>query len=237
MNPTSDDIDALPRVAGHDSCEYPIPVDGRVLRILGPLDPTALLDCPRVEKRNETDGYMPYWATPWPSAVMLAEFALREPTPAGPILEIAAGLGVVGLAMSRAGRRVIITDYDEDALAFVRASAARNAIVPFNVMPLDWRRPPPEQYDMIVAADVLYETRNLKEVVRLIKACLAAGGLALVSDQNRSTAEGFPRVAQDAGLTCEAICVSCRAIPGLDSSEGRAVEGTVYRIAQDDPAA
>jgi predicted nicotinamide N-methyase len=45
------------------------------------------------------------------------------------VLEVGAGLGLAGLALAQAGFRVVITDYDEDALAFVRASAERNGLL------------------------------------------------------------------------------------------------------------
>ncbi|HUU85221.1 MAG TPA: methyltransferase domain-containing protein [Phycisphaerae bacterium] len=218
-------------VGRYETQEYVIPVAGRTLRLLGPKRPHSLRNDPAVEQRFLDDGYMPYWATPWPGALMLAEYVIRnvEPTPE-PVLEIGAGLGLVGLSLAMAGHRVIVTDYDQDALAFARANAALNGVDLDDVRLLDWREPPDERFARIVAGEVLYEKRDVGPIASLIASCLEPTGLALVSAQHRTAVEDFPGALADVGLSCEAIPVQCRAIPRPDAIDARILNGTVFRI-------
>ncbi len=181
------------------------------LRLLVPRAAGGLLDDPDVHRRFEEDEYMPYWAECWPAGERLARHLLDEApfapgaailAPGAAVLELGAGLGVVGLALAQAGRRVTITDYDADALAFVAASAALNGVTPAGIELLDWRHPPPRRFDHVVAADVLYERRSHEPILALLAACLADGATAYLSDPHRSIANGFPQLARARGFHC-----------------------------------
>ena len=54
------------------------------------------------------------------------------------ILEIGAGMGVVGLFMGACGYRVTITDFDEEVLELLRLNAAHNGLDTVSVRKLDW---------------------------------------------------------------------------------------------------
>jgi len=234
--------------------EYSIPVAGRTLRILGPKHPHALNDEPGYRQRFDADGYKPTWGQPWPAAVMLAEHVIGSLPLAGekgtgsgkkgtgtspqrlgasplfPALELGAGLGIAGLALTLAGYRVIITDCDEDALAFIRASAALNGLTPHDVRLLDWRRPPAEQFPLILGSDIIFEQRSHPVLAELLVKCLTPDGQAFFSDQNRTAADGFPRALEAAGLTWEVVPAGAKAIPAFDAIDGSVFNGRVFRV-------
>jgi len=211
--------------------EYSIGVAGRTLRLLGPELPHALHAAPRMRRRFEAEGYKPYWAEPWPTAVMLAEHVIRHVAPApAPVLELGAGLGIAGISLALAGHRVVVTDYDEDALAFVRASAALNNVELADVRLLDWRDPPAETFATIVASDVLYEKQNHEPIAVLIAACLNPGGGAFVSDLNRRAADDFPDALRTANLTCREYAARAKAIAAFDATDERMLNGRVFGI-------
>ena len=82
-------------------------------------------------------------------------------------LELGCGLGLVGLVAAGLGWRVVVSDYDEDALAFALENARRAGVV-VETRVVDWRRSYPElRVGRILGADVLYEARNLEPVARL----------------------------------------------------------------------
>jgi cyclopropane fatty-acyl-phospholipid synthase-like methyltransferase len=117
------------------------------------------------------------------------------------VLELGCGLGIASLVALRAGYTVIASDYEPDALAFVAESARQAGLPAPRTCPLDWRQTYPElRPDRIVAAEVLYEARNLRPIAEFVRAHLAPGGLALISDADRPTADEFPRVARQQGL-------------------------------------
>ncbi|MFQ5489202.1 MAG: methyltransferase [Phycisphaerae bacterium] len=220
-----------PIILGRDTQEYILQAATGPLSILGPGDPTALLDDPAVLQRNRRDDYMPYWATPWPAAVMLADYLLgmAVPPPA-PILELGAGLGIVGLALARAGLPVVVTDYDENALAYILANAKRNAVELQDVTRLDWRQPPTRHYPTLAAADVLYETRNHQPLARFIAATLETGGRAYICDPNRMAAQGFDDALGEQGLDFQTTPVTLKAEQALAKVHPRQLEGTVYKV-------
>ncbi len=224
-------------VGRYETQEYAIPVAGRTLRLLGPKRPHSVRDDPKVQERFKQDGYAPWWATPWPGAVMLAEHVIAcvEPGPE-PVLELGAGLGLAGIALARAGHRMAITDYDEDALEFVRASARLNEVTLHEVKLLDWRHPPAERYTMIVGGDCLYDKRSHDAIAKLIATRLKPGGQAFVADQKRDGAEAFHIALHKAALAYEKVEAKCKAIPRPDAIDGRVFRGTVYRIGHEKPA-
>jgi 2-polyprenyl-3-methyl-5-hydroxy-6-metoxy-1,4-benzoquinol methylase len=245
-------------LAQYETQEYRIPVAGRMLRVLGPKYPHALNDEPRYRQSSEADGYKPTWAQPWPAAVMLAEHVIASvsasaesrdglradhdssggkafphracpPSPQS-VLELGAGLGIAGLALAMAGFRVVITDYDEDALLFVRASAALNAVELHDVRRLDWRQPPAERFPLIIGSDIVFEKRHHAALAALLAACLEPDGRAFFSDQNRTAADAFPHVLAAVGFACDIVRAQAKAIPGFDSIDGRILNGRILCV-------
>lgn len=221
------------RIRGHPVRIYPINVAGRTLTLLGPADPDALLDDPRTEERfYAEDEHMPYWACPWAASVMLADFLAAgavRPTdaraPAPTALEIGCGLGLAGLAAAMLGWRVTLSDYEDDALEFARASAALNELNNVDFRRLDWRAAHSlGAFDLILAADVLFERRWVEPVAAFVAANIGAG-TALVSDPNRRTADGF-----EAALRAYGFHVAVHATRA-DDPDGTIVDGRIYRIA------
>ena len=195
---------------------------GREVRLVAPGDPDRLLDDPDVLAWNRRDDYMPYWAYLWPGAVMLAEAVAREPMACGdPALEIGCGLGLAGLVGLARGLRVHFTDYDEAALEFVARSVRENGFDPaaFSTARLDWRDPPDDRFPLILAADVLYERRLVPMVADVLARMLEPGGLALIADPNRASAEGLPEALSRRGLTLVSIPVVAE-VPGQGTTSG-----------------
>ncbi len=196
----------MERFRGYPVRRECITVGARVYDLLMPADSDELLDDPRLAARFEQDEYLPYWAALWPAALLLADaVADWGPAPAGVepplVLELGCGLGLVGLVAAGLGYRAILSDYDEDALAFAEANARRTGPSRVQTRHIDWRRTYPElRADRILAADVLYEARNLEPIARFVAAHLTPEGFALIADANRSTGDPFPSIAQACGL-------------------------------------
>lgn len=217
-------------VIGDSSAKSP---GQRTFEITYPGDADKLLDHPSTHQAFDADDYMPYWAELWPSAQMLGEALLRlSSSSAWPVckaetctaLEIGCGVGLSGIVALSLGLRVIFSDYDETALAFAQRNAIANGFDNFECLPLDWRVPPNFKVPLILAADVIYEERNIAPLIGLIKAVLAPGGVCLLSDPDRSTRGGFRYALKQAQLTFTQEAYDA------DGPEGRRVKGTVYYI-------
>lgn len=201
-------------------------IAGERFNLIWPADMDALLDDPRTRERFAREEYMPYWAVPWPSAMLLVEYVLtRHRGQGGRAIELGSGVGLVSVAAARAGWSVTTTDWDADALKFAEENARANGVTLAGLATLNWQEPfRGTPFDLVLASDVLYERRNTGPVAEWIRAALAPDGTALVSDSNRSAAEGFADAAVAVGLSVE------RLPREFTPPHGLVVRGAVYRL-------
>ena len=108
------------------------------------------------------------------------------------MLELGCGLALPSFAAALAGADVLATDWAQEALDLVARNAAANGILVETAL-LDWsvgqlQLPP---FDVVLAADVLYEERNAMPLLQLLDASVVEGGYALVADPGRRHAAAF----------------------------------------------
>ncbi len=84
------------------------------------------------------------------------------------VLELGCGLGLPSLVAATRGAVVTATDWASDAIELLRRNAARNQLVLRSEVH-DWREPWDEEFDLVLAADVLYEQRNVEPVVSRLR--------------------------------------------------------------------
>ena len=143
------------------------------LSLLRPASPDALLD----EESFARDEFLPYWAELWPASTALAA---ALPDVAGlRVVELGCGLGLPSLVAAARGAIVTASDWADDAVELLRENAARNRLV-LRAEVRDWREPWPERFDIVLAADVLYERRNVEPLLERLRelAPIAYVGLA-----------------------------------------------------------
>ena len=202
--------------------EREIEIGGVGYRVWCPPDVDALID----EEAFAADERIPYWANVWESALVLAE-EIAGMEPAGRrLLELGCGLGLPVVVAARCGFRAMATDYEAAALEGVRYNADRNAASDLAVRLLDWRRIPDElgQFDLVVAADVLYEKHHAMALAAVIARTLVSGGIALVADPGRARAVEFEPACRATGLGI----IKQPARRPLGATDGPAID--VYRV-------
>lgn len=165
----------------------------------------------------EHDERLPYWADLWPSAIVLAGAVLALDGRGQRAIELGCGLGLPSLAAAVAGHDVTATDYYEDALLFARRNVRRNTGRDIATRLVDWRALPADlgTFDLVLAADVLYERPYAPLVARAVVAALAPDGVALVADPGRVALAGFVE-------ECVALGAQVRPRPGVRHEEGAA---------------
>lgn len=168
--------------------EQTIEAAGRRFELIKPRSPDELIS----EEDFNRDERLPYWADVWPSALCLAERIAQLP-PGGKLLELGCGAGYVCAAAAARGFEVMATDYYAEALEFTEVNLARNNLPPAATRLVDWRNFPTDlgQFDLVVAADVLYEKDYPALVASAIEISLKPSGLALVADPGRRGAVPF----------------------------------------------
>lgn len=166
-----------------DTIEEVFTIAGRDFLLLRPRNADDLI----TEEDYVKDERLPYWADIWPSSMMLAERLLEEKGRRRSLIELGCGSGLCACAAAIAGFDVTATDYYEDALAFTQLNAAVNAKRAVATRYVDWSALPDDAgvFDVVTAADVMYEPRYPPMVSAAIDRLLAPGGHALVADPGR----------------------------------------------------
>lgn len=131
------------------------------LAVLRPRDPDALID----EDAFAQDEFLPYWAELWPSALALAR-ALPADLAGQAVAEVGCGLGIPSLVAAARGADVTAIDWAAPAIDLLRENAARNGLI-LKAQVADWRTFA-GSFDLAIAADVLYEQRNVEPLLELL---------------------------------------------------------------------
>jgi predicted nicotinamide N-methyase len=107
------------------------------------------------------------------------------------VLELGCGLGLPSLAAALGGAEVLATDWAEDAVELVRENAARNGLA-LRAEVVRWAEPEPlmreAPWDLVLGADLLYESRNADQLAALLP---RLGGEVLLAEPGRPYARSF----------------------------------------------
>jgi predicted nicotinamide N-methyase len=166
-----------------------------------PLQITHTADFERLLDNSVYDfatDYMPYWAEIWPCGVVLAGFIAREPDGfhGRRVLELGPGVGVTAVAAMRAGADLVLADFAPGSLALSSLNALDQVGVEPKTLLVNWREPSAELlaaagdgFAIVLAADVLYEERDVKPLARLLKRLVAPGGEVWIAEPGRDVAQ------------------------------------------------
>jgi predicted nicotinamide N-methyase len=155
-----------------------------------PRDSEALLR----EEAFEHEELLPYWAELWPSGVALARALSGRALRGARTLELGCGLGAASIAAALHGGRVVATDWSAGAIALTERNAARNGARLRTVRCAFADTPRLEgehAWDLVLAADVLYERRNVPLLLHVLPRLLATGGEVLLADPGRPAVPDF----------------------------------------------
>jgi predicted nicotinamide N-methyase len=174
-----------------DLVEETVVLGDRDLTILRPRDGEALLDEEAFATRDE---YLPYWVELWPSGLALARAMHGRSLRGARVLELGCGLALPSIAAALAGGRVLATDWSAHAVAVATENARRNGLE-LDADVVSWYAPEDlverGPWDIVLAADVLYEARNVPVLEELLPQLVGERGEVWLADPGRATAEPF----------------------------------------------
>jgi predicted nicotinamide N-methyase len=183
----------LPLGAASDVVEETVALGGRTVRMLRPRDGDAVLDELLAEDDPEEER-LPFWTQLWPSGTALARAVTGRPLAGRRVLELGCGLGLVSVAAALAGAEVLAVDRSPEAVTFTAANAARNgATVATAVCAFDQPEPllAEAPWDLVLAADVLYEQRNVPVLLWLLPRLVGPAGEVWLADPGRNGLDRF----------------------------------------------
>jgi predicted nicotinamide N-methyase len=166
-----------------------IDLPGGELSLLQPVEAIEVPDVGPVEWAPAA----PYWMVFWRSGVALGRDLDRIALRGRRVVELGCGLGVPSLAAARAGAAALATDASAEALTLLERNAEAND-VRLETARVDWTEPEElvkrAPFDLVLAADVLYERANVAPLLSLLPRLAPEAWLADPGRPN-SAAEAF----------------------------------------------
>jgi predicted nicotinamide N-methyase len=148
----------------------------------------------------------PYWAFCWIGGQALARYLLDHPEEVRGrhVVDFGAGSGIAGIAAARAGARsVTAVDTDPAALCACAANARLNSVE------IELASALPERWDLLLAADVLYDA----DARARLREPIAAGARILIGDPERAPEH---RIDEVCSATHRIDCIEARTYPDVD---------------------
>ena len=173
--------------ASDGTFEERVTIAGREIVLVRPREWESLL----TEEAFEREELLPYWAHLWGSAVALAEAVTGKDVAGLRVLELGCGLGLPSIAAALAGAYVTATDWSVHAVRATEANAELNG-VDIQTAVADWNDPGAfsdgAPWDLVVAADVLYERPKSRALLELLPRLSDA---VLLAEPGRAPAQAF----------------------------------------------
>lgn len=167
-----------------------LPGSGEVMDVVRPVSIDPLLD----QVVNDPEQNLPYWAEIWPSGIGLAAELLAKPglVTGRPVIELGSGLGITAAAAMRAGAALVATDYAPESLTLTRLTCQLFTGRQPETRQVNWRdeaaallQPDGAGWPVVLAADVVYEQRDIVPVLQTLARITAPGGVALLAEPGR----------------------------------------------------
>ena len=173
-----------------DFIEELVPLGAEPLRIRRPRDFEALLG----DEAFENEVLLPYWAELWSSGVALAAELYVRSLKGARTLELGCGLALPSIAAAKAGGRVTATDWSPMAIELAQENAELNGAA-LTAEVQAWAEPDAlverAPWDLVLASDVLYDRRNVDQLLALLPRLVDSRGEVWVSDPGRPPEEEF----------------------------------------------
>jgi predicted nicotinamide N-methyase len=213
-----------------------LPGTTQSLTISRPVDYDRLID----DAAADPEQNLPYWAELWPSGVALAAKIVCDPAivQGRRVLELGCGLGVTAVAALGAGADLLVTDYSLEALALCSLNTLDQVGIQPQTLRVNWRNTDMTMrgtvagtFPVVLAADVLYESRDVEPLLSLVERVVAPSGELWLAEPGRPPAARFLQLIGARGWTDESE--ECSG-PWPDPDDNRkGIVVTVHRLRPD----
>lgn len=185
-----------------------IPGTDAQLTISRPVNIDSVLDA----VIDDPEQNLPYWAEIWPSGIALASEILQRPeiVRGFPVLELGCGIGITAAAAIFSGAQLTATDYSPHSLRLTELTCLQAGVEPPVTRQVNWRKPQADllqqsgdRWPVVLAADVLYEERDVEPMLSVLERITASGGVILLAEPGRRHAKTALRMARDRGWSIE----------------------------------
>lgn len=174
------------------------------LKVTRPTNTDLLLD----QIVSDPEQNLPYWAELWPSGIALAAAVACQPDiVAGKrCLELGSGIGITAAVAVAAGAHLLASDYAEESLTLTRITSLQHCGAEPDTLRMNWRDPRDQErlleegpFAVVLAADVLYERRDIEPLLDLLDRTVAPDGMLWLAHPGRPPARVFLELAKERG--------------------------------------
>lgn len=125
----------------------------------------------------------PYWIKIWEASIVLAAHLSEQDLDKNKtVIELGAGMGVVGFFLAAFGFPVTLSDANEDALKLMKKNASRNGLDTVAIKKLDWNNfESPGKYDIVCGAELVYRRSDIKSVLSAVETCVKPDGIVFLA--------------------------------------------------------
>lgn len=172
------------------------------LKILQIKDMPAYIDTLVARAKPGQTVDLPLWAKVWPSCLFLGLY-LQQGVLGGAesVLELGAGVAVIGLVAAKVGYDVTVTDIEDDALLFARINALANDVgEKMTIAKVDFTKDSlGKSFDSIIGCEVLYNENSYVAVAGFVDHHLSAknGAEVLLAMDQKRKGKAFFNAAKD----------------------------------------
>ena len=199
------EVGELPHIPGGWQTQE-IDFHGSIITLSLPAQPDLFLDDEDVVAANDRNDYMPYWTFLWPAAIRMSQALIHAPWDnESHILELGAGLGLVGIAAMKQGSQVTFSDYDETALYLCRWNAIQNDLPEPETLTFDWRESIERTFPVIIGCEVNYDAAMHPVLFDLLDQMLMSDGVAWLGDPGRYQSPKFYDLARQRGYNVKIL--------------------------------
>lgn len=146
------------------------------------------------QNQNIMEDLCPYFAKIWNCSLNLSHWcsANHEQFRGKKILEIGAGLALPSFVLAHLGHHIIATDYHPHTQYFAKKNQHYNNIF-FPYLTRSWNELAKDNatFDVIIASDILYEGKYVKDLINLVNTILRSNGKILFCDPVRGYLQKF----------------------------------------------
>lgn len=145
-------------------------------------------------KEQNSNLPFPYWAKVWASSKAMVSFLQEEPhfIENKKVLEIGAGIGLPSFCIANKASNIIISDYDNEAVALAHKNIAHLNLSNLTSIVLDWNDIPEHIIaDTILLSDTNYNPTHFDALVISITKFLNLGCNVVLATPNRITTNPF----------------------------------------------
>jgi len=153
------------------------------IQLLAATEPAGIVDL----WQGLGQGVPPFWAAAWTSGKALGRYLLdhRHIVAGRAVLDVGSGSGIVAIAAAKAGARTVVAcDIDPTAMIAIALNADANG-VRVTTRNTDCFAAPPGDDEVILAADVFYESGLAARAHQWLAQAAGRGACVLAADPGR----------------------------------------------------